>query len=316
LRILTLLAAAVLAAPACVDSTGSEGTPNSVRLQSDPGDPLGAGKSYVYTQSNAVVYVGVSGSPATLTVTIVGDESWTGFFTMPSGVTRLEPGTYGAGLNWHGGYGAPACSTVTGSFTIDRVSYDGTLITAVDVSFEQHCAPAAAALHGTIHWRADDSTRPPGPAYPPPYNIWRPPSGALPGNGNFLYLESDSGDVVGQGRTDLFTPANATMDLVGAGGEISMIVGDWTGVFWKMNSIPQFTRGYYGELRSPERYNPTKGALRLSGPAGSCGLLTGWFLIEGIAFINNSLVALDLRFEQRCNGAGPALHGVIHWTVP
>ena len=315
MRIAPLIAVAALAA--CFDSTGSAGAPNSIWLRSDPGDPLGAGKSYEYTQSNAVLYTGVSGSPATLTVSIVGDESWTGSFTMPGGETRLELGTYGTGVNWRAGYGAPGCGTVTGSFTIDSVRYDGTVISAVDLSFEQYCGAAPGAMHGTIHWRADDSSRPPGPAYPPPYNLWRPPSGALPGNGSFFYLTSDSGDPVGQGRTSLVTSATATMDVVGSGGEIFVTVPGsqpWTGVFWKMNSIPQFTRGYYGSLQSPERANPTKGALRLTGPAGSCGLLTGWFLIERIAFSNNSVVALDLRFEQHCDGGAPALHGVIHWT--
>ena len=314
MRLLLLLA---VACTACIDFTGSAAAPNSILLHSDLGDPLGAGKSFDYTQSNAVIYVGTSGSPPTLTITVTGDESWTGFFTMPSGTTRLAPGTYDTGLGWHGGFGAPACGTVAGSFTIDRVTYNGTVVSAVDLSFEQYCDGAAAPLHGTIHWRADDPTRPPGPANPPPYNLWRPPSGALPGSGNFLYLESDSGDVVGQGRTYLLTQANATIDVVGAGAEISLTAADsqrWSGVFWKMNSIPQFTRGYYGELHSPERYNPTKGALRLSGPAANCGALTGWFLVEWIAFRNNSLVALDLRFEQHCDGGGPALHGVIHWT--
>jgi hypothetical protein len=28
------------------------------------------------------------------------------------------------------------------------------------------------------------------------------------------------------------------------------------------------------------------------------------------------LIAIDLRFEQHCEGAAPALHGQIHWVKP
>jgi hypothetical protein len=27
-------------------------------------------------------------------------------------------------------------------------------------------------------------------------------------------------------------------------------------------------------------------------------------------------VALDLRFEQHCDGTEPALHGQVHWQAP
>jgi hypothetical protein len=42
--------------------------------------------------------------------------------------------------------------------------------------------------------------------------------------------------------------------------------------------------------------------------------LTGWFVIDSIAYAGGALDSIDLRFEQRCDG-GPALHGKIHWTA-
>lgn len=313
-RALALIGVAALTA--CLDATGSAGARNSIRLVSDPGDALGAGKSYEYTQATAVIGVDNGGIPPTLTINVAGDENWVGFFSMPSGMTRIAPGTYREGLNWHGGLGGIACRTATGSFTIDRVTYDSMNVTAVDLRFEQHCDSAAAALHGTIHWRVSDPTRPPGPVNPPPADLWRPPSGAMPAGVNAIYLESDSGDPVGQGGTHLFTTATATLTLVGSGGSITFNVTNptWSGDFWRMTGIPQFAVGYYPGLRGIYFANPAKGAISVSGPGGVCNILTGWFVIDHITFAQYAVTELDMRFEQHCNGAAPALRGAVHWT--
>jgi hypothetical protein len=302
-------------ATACVDSTGAGSGPSAIRLQSDPGDSVGAGKTYTYTQANAVIGVEAVGVPTSLTVTVLGDESWIGYFTMPSGVTRLEPGTYGATLNWRGGsFGYYGCSTVTGSFTVDRVSYDSTRVTAIDLSFEQRCNGAAAALHGTIHWRADDPTRAPGPVNPPPANLWSPPAGATPAGVNFVYVQSDSGDFVGQGQTHLYTPATATIDLIGDIRHVFVSVtdsGTSSGDFFGMNSIPKLAVGYYGGLQSLLFMNPTKGGLSW----GVCAVLTGWFVIDRVTYTANTVTAIDVRFEQHCQASPTAaLRGAIHWA--
>lgn len=313
------IALVAAAATACLDATAAGSGPNTIRLQSGPGDPVGAGQSYTYTQANAVIDVEASGDgqtiPVTLTVNVQGDESWTGFFTMPSGVPRIEPGTYQEDPRWHGSRGCNA----TGSFTIERVSYDGTRVAAIDLSFEQLCDGAAAALHGTIHWRSDDPTRAPGPVNPPPANLWRPASGATPAGVNFVYLQSDSGDYVGQGQTYLHIPTAATIGVTTSSGRLSITVsgsGAWSGDFLAMNSIHKLAPGLYpgltGYWLTP---NPTKGALDWHGPNRDCFLLTGWFAIDRLTYAADTLTAIDLRFEQQC-AASPtaALHGAVHWA--
>ena len=147
----SLVLCLVAGATACGDSTGTGFfAPNSIQLHSDSGDWVGSGKSYDYTQANALIGAEAAGTPVTLTVSVLGDENWLGFFTMPSG-TRLEPGTYQESPMWHG---VRTCNS-TGSFTIDRAWYNGTTLTAIDLSFEQRCDGATATLHGTIHWRSD-----------------------------------------------------------------------------------------------------------------------------------------------------------------
>ena len=77
---------------AVCDITNDDVALNFVRLQSDPGDFVGAGRNYEYTQASAILTVTASGGH--LTVRIQGDENWTGEFQVPNTLSRLEPGTY------------------------------------------------------------------------------------------------------------------------------------------------------------------------------------------------------------------------------
>jgi hypothetical protein len=41
---------------------------------------------------------------------------------------------------------------------------------------------------------------------------------------------------------------------------------------------------------------------------------SAWFVIDGVSYSGAILTGFDLRFEQHCPGAKPALHGKIHWS--
>jgi len=141
--------------------TGSTpATGNYVYLQSDYGDYIGAGQTYLYTQTNAQITVSTAGGR--LSIITNGNERWTGDFQAMIGLSQLQPGYYGnlqrypfhnptkGGLNWSGqGRG---CNTLTGWFAIDNVTYVSGVLTAIDLRFEQHCESAPAGLHGQIHW--------------------------------------------------------------------------------------------------------------------------------------------------------------------
>jgi hypothetical protein len=295
------------AATGCGDSTGpGAGNPTAIKLQSDPGDLVGAGKSYSYTQATAIISVGAGGNH--LAITVRGDEDWTGDFTVSSTMTQLEPGTYTAGSVW---YGVLGCTTQTSSFTIDRVSYAGTTLTAIDLRFEQLCGGTNAALHGTIHWRADDPTHPPGPINPIPSSLWKPPPSATPGN-NFVYFQSDPGDYIGQGASYLYTPLHSTIAEAAAGGALSVSVSgaqSWSGGVTTMTSLTKLERGYYSNIGR----NPTKGALGWSVDSRACNSVSGWFAIDHVTYVADTLTTVDLRFEQHCDGNTSALHGAMHW---
>jgi hypothetical protein len=298
--------------------------PNFVQLQSDFGDYIGAGLSYSYGQANAILTVTAAGGR--LAIDVQGDEQWSGVFQSPDGQAQLRPGTHSAlerypfnnpalgGLSWSGeGRG---CNTLVGSFTIDSLTYTGTTLAAIDLRFEQHCEGGTAALRGTIHWRGDDATRPPGPVFPVPAALWQPGAGATSATGSYVYLTSDFGDYIGAGGAYTYTPDVAAISVTGNGGHVEVRVNgtEWSGDFQGMIGLDRLEAGYYGGLHRYPFLNPAKGGLQWSGQGRGCNRLIGWFAVDQITHTNGVLTALDLRFEQHCEAGAPALHGRIHWT--
>ena len=296
---------------------------NYVYLESQAGDDIGRGGSYLYTEADAMV--SVSEASAHLSVGVNGDQLWTGDFQAMDSLGRLEVGYYGdlrrypfhnpvkGGLSWWGE--GRSCNTLTGWFVVDSATYSGSTLTAIDLRFEQHCEGGGPALHGKIHWDANDSTSVSGPVAPPA-GLWQPAPGATPATGNYVYLESQSGDYIGEGRKYLYTQANAIVSLVTQGARLSVgVSGDqsWSGNFQAMNSLSRLEVGYYGDLRRYPFHNPVKGGLDWSGDGRGCNTLTGWFVVDSATFSGSTLIAVDLRFEQHCDGNAPALRGKIHW---
>ncbi|HWS15612.1 MAG TPA: hypothetical protein VN450_05395, partial [Candidatus Methylomirabilis sp.] len=158
---------------------------------------------------------------------------------------------------------------------------------------------------------------PSGPAYPPPGGLWEPASGATPPSGNYVYLQSDPGDYIGAGQTYAYTQADAMLSVAPAGGHFSARVTgeqDWWGDFQVMNPLTLLQPGHYGDLQRYPFHNPVRGGLSWSGEGRGCNTLTGWFILDNVTYDSGVLTAIDLRFEQHCEGGAPALHGRIHWT--
>jgi len=297
-----------------------------VHLQSDVGDYIGGGATFQYTQADAQFAILATGGH--LSISIAGDEIWSGDFQQPAGTSEIQPGTYAnlkrypfhdpavGGLAWWGqGRG---CNTLVGWFAVDAVTYSNGVLTAIDLRFEQHCEGAAPALHGQIHWDAGDTTAPPGPVNPPPAGLWQPTAGVTPASGNYVYLESQAGDYIGAGLTYTYTQATAILTVAATGGHLSVgVKGDesWSGDFQTMNSVGQLMPGYYGSLERYPFHNPVRGGLDWSGQGRGCNTLDGWFVVDAVTYSGSTLTAIDLRFEQHCEGGAPALHGQIHWDA-
>jgi hypothetical protein len=151
---------------------------------------------------------------------------------------------------------------------------------------------------------------------PPPPQLWSPPPGAVPASGSFVYLQSDPGDDIGRGATHLYTPDNAAIIVTGGFPLAVAVTGtdNWDGSFAPMSSLSQVAPGYYGDLRRWPFNNPAKGGLQWSGNGRGCNSVDGWFAVDEISYVGGEPASLDMRFEQRCNGASAALHGRIRWS--
>jgi len=309
--------------PPAASPPPSEGS--YVVLISDVGDYIGAGQNYAYTKADSLITV--TAQDARLTVVIDGDEGWTGEFQLPDNYLELEVGTYAnltrypfhdavvGGLSWSGeGRG---CNTLDGSITIDSVTYNGSTLTDIDLSFEQYCEGNSPALRGEIHWEADDTTTPLGPVAPPPAGLWEPMQGSTPATGNYIYLVSEAGDFIGAGADYLYIDATAVITVDGIDGRVSVSVTgteDWNGDFQAMDILTELEAGYYGDLQRYPFHNPVKGGLSWSGEGRGCNTLTGWFVVDSVTYNGIVPTAIDLRFEQHCEGGAPALYGEIHWV--
>jgi hypothetical protein len=295
---------------------------NYLYLDSRYGDYIGNGRSYLYTPADAIFTVSPVGNR--LGVRIGGDQYWDGDFQAPQSQSQLTVGYYGdlkrypfhdavvGGLSWSGeGRG---CNMLNGWFAVDKVTYSGSTLTEIDLRFEQFCDNNQTPLRGKLHWSAADTTRPPGPA-PVPANLWSPDASMLPAAGNYVYLASDQGDFIGSGRTEVLTANNSTLNVTtNLTAALHIAAGPWTGDFVGMNTLSQLQPGYYGNLQRYPFHNAVKGGMSWWGSGRGCNKLTGWFVVDRVAYLLGELTAIDLRFEQHCEGLAPAQRGVIHWS--
>jgi hypothetical protein len=148
--------------------------------------------------------------------------------------------------------------------------------------------------------------------------MWRPAEGRMPAGGNAVYLESETGDYIGAGKAYLYTGADTLFSVtpIGAGLRINLTGDeDWSGEFVPPNTQSRLQPGYYGSLARYPFHNPVNGGMEWSGEGRGCNTLAGWFIVDSVSYEGSALSAIDLRFEQRCEGGSSALRGKIKWRA-
>lgn len=301
-----------------------------ITMTSDPGDYIGAGGNYKWTKADAVIKAQtITGG---VSVTISDGSWWSINFAGPSASSRLVVGTYSNLERWPfhdirvGGLSIEGagrgCNRLNGSFTVNSIEYDttGTPLD-FDIDFEQHCEGGTAALRGRVIYGAKDSTAAPGPVSPPPSGLWAPAAGDVPTSGNYVYLIGDPGDYILGGNATTYTgsviTASGSVENGGPVVHVQIYTGNhwWYGDFMGMTgSTTLNASSYYPDLMRYPFNNYMKGGLDWSGDGRGCNRLTGWFVVDDIAYTNGVLTRVKLRFEQHCEGGAPALHGQVNWT--
>lgn len=299
-------------------------TGNVVYLQSDAGEFVGQGRTMTYTPLTSVIGYGggyIAPAPNRFTITVTGDEEWVGHFQAMSSISEMRAGYYGnlvrfpsgaveGSLSWTGE--GRACNQVSGWFVVDEVTYSGSTLTSIALRFAHHCEMGSRALRGYVRWSASDTRTPPPPQNPPPAGLWEPAGGATPASGNYVYLQSEAGDFVGDGKTYLYTPTDAQFTLMTLGSQVDVEVqGDthWKGHFRPMVPLAQLVEGYY-DLSGGE--NIAKGGFWWGGDGRGCPG-SGWFVVDEVTFEGSALRSLTVRFERACEGFTGVLRGKIHW---
>jgi hypothetical protein len=306
---------------------------NYIYLQSDKDDYIGGGTNYLYTNSNAIIDVlngerMVGSIKGLIGVFINGNQKWRSMFQVMGSIDKLVPGYYKdiemfpsrnpnkSGLDWSGE--SRSCDYVNGWFTIDKIELVAGVVTELDLRFEQACDNNVGVLRGSIHWLAKDNIiKDNSPTNPIPSNLWQPLQGMTPSSGNYIYLQSDTDDWIGKGKINTYTNANSTINLTSDFRSLKFTVDSdlmWLGEFTTMNGIFQPQVGYYGNLMRNFVRNPLYGGLDVVGNGSGCNTLNAWVAIDKIEYVNGLLQSIELRFEQHCEGAKPALRGKIHWN--
>lgn len=303
-------------------SIASESAVSTVHLQSDSKDFIGQGQAHAYNSVDNTFVLNAVGN--VVSIVVHGQETWYGDFALPSALAKVTPGTYAGltrhpfhvpavgGLSWRGeGRG---CNELTGSMIVKAATYDGDTLQTLDLDFEQHCEGQASALRGQIHWvRTGPPVTAIGPINPVPPH-WQMPAGVAP-NGNFVYLQSEPGDYVGQGETSVLPATTYPMVLTATGSRIDVEIGGWRGAFAAKASLPQLQPGYYPNLTRYPFHDTLVGGLDWSGNGRGCNKETGWFIVDKVIYDGATLKAIDLRFEQKCENSIQALRGHVHWAL-
>jgi hypothetical protein len=134
----------------------------SLRLASEPGDPIGDGKSYFFTPDDAPFYASRNFQQGVGVSFISSEHFWFLDFAAPDG-QPLVPGVYlnafrypfedpgEAGLSVTGD--GRGCNGSTGSFEVKQIEYGADdIVLSFWARFEQHCDGMPPALTGEIRF--------------------------------------------------------------------------------------------------------------------------------------------------------------------
>ena len=133
---------------------------------------------------------------------------------------------------------------------------------------------------------------------------------------SFVELVGDPGESLGGGGTYSYSINNALVTVRPLGAQLAIrVVGDrvWDG-FLSLGSGETLLRTgtLSGATNTPAAGT---GGFRWSSQELTCTASIATVTIDSVKYEAATLRAIDLHFEQRCNGQSAALRGTVHWRV-
>jgi hypothetical protein len=287
-------------------------------LDSQSGDYIGGGVQQTVTPANGSFIAARNFDNGVSVQVNAAGGGWSLAFAAP-GDALLVPGTYDNATRWPfqsptspglsvSGMGR-GCNTVTGNFVVREALYGATgQVDAFAADFEQHCEGGATALLGSIRVNSSVPLTPP----PPP-----PTDGTTA-----VVMNSETGDYIGAGLQQIFTPADGT--FVAARNFDNGVTIDFSGVAWwtlafsAPGDAPLMPGTYENATRWPFQ-SPTAPGLSVSGSGRGCNTVAGRFeVLEAVYGPGGQVLRFAADFEQHCEGMVPALFGGVryHSTIP
>lgn len=151
-----------------------------------------------------------------------------------------------------------------------------------------------------------------------PADLWKPLEGSVPTSGNYVYLQGTGGDYILGNRSYLYKQSDAGFTFDASSNYLRLRVAgdqDWDGDFKQPGVNTRLSAGYYPDLTRYPFQNSGAGGLSWSGEGRGCNTLKGWFVVDKVRYTGDTLTAIDLRFEQRCEGGSSAARGQVHWDA-
>ena len=168
------------------------------------------------------------------------------------------------------------------------------------MNFIRACLPVAVSFVAAC--ASDSGVQPPLPPTTTP---------------NSVRLVSDPGDEIGNGGSYDYSPANALLTVNPFRNQVSIrVVGDsvWDAYLVLPGEV-KLQAGTFTDLPSYPSTNAAGGAFRWASQDRQCAPSTSAVTIERVEYDGDALLAIDLRFEQRCGAQTGALRGTVHWRA-
>jgi hypothetical protein len=176
-------------------------------------------------------------------------------------------------------------------------------------------APAALSAH--------TQTQPPSTQTQPPATQAQPPSDnaqqAQPATDAWLRFQSDSGDFIGAGKNELWPLTESNFTIGGDSRDIRATASGKGDEWWLEFRAPSNGTLQVGTFTNAERAPFVTGkapGLDIYGSGRGCNTLSGQFGVKSLRWSSNGeIVAIDVVFEQHCEGGAAALRGELWITT-